>query len=42
MRLAPRRASFAPFAGLLTHADVAFAGRAHAIYGGSQIAPSLT
>jgi small multidrug resistance family-3 protein len=39
--LAPGLASLALFAWLLTHADVAFAGRAYAVYGSIYIAASL-
>jgi drug/metabolite transporter superfamily protein YnfA len=37
----PGAASLILFAWLLTHADVAFAGRAYAVYGGIYIAASL-
>ena len=39
--LAPGIASLILFAWLLTHVDVAFAGRAYAIYGGIYIVASL-
>lgn len=37
----PGAASLILFARLLTHADVAFAGRAYAVYGGIYIAATL-